>query len=544
MRHFFLRKGHCYSVPAAMSSLLSDYLEASSLHGLKYLSESKSLLFKLVWFVSISTSFSAAVYIIYSNIVQWENNPSVITKVMPILVEVHVPIRPTFFVHFAKVCVLQNSDIDMPTITICPREPDFRNLLANYFNRYYDHAKHPDLDQEILRYGTRGLLLGRVLDTFAYYEINLFGKTDKPYPFKHCETVANASLAEPHCRFLQLLYALYGADARCPNHMTSRYEKRSETKSFSFVLGYLTEKILSRERPTEEDLAAEIEKTCEISVEGYQEVLLDTDQIPVQWKELSFIYSLFFPLVGRNNLTGSFDLLPVRTLDQFELPPEIKVESLDRMGDLFSHLMNVNQVGKIRYDSGYVDYLSIEQYMDPVKTEILNMAGKRLYFEIRERFGLDDNRDMVNLLAYFEPRLAGREANVGLSNSCNGSCEGDLGDESCRSYCKLIENKDQFEGFLVEVMWMMNSLSVNGPHVDGPRSLLLSGLLEGKGEIVPWNEVVTDRGICYTSYSKGRLNQLQYKGSKSCHFVFVLQTILLKLARRAGTTLSSIFWTH
>ena len=65
------------------------YLESSSIHGLRYLSESKGKLPKMLWLVFIAASFMAAFYIIYNNVKQWENSPSVITTVKPIEIEVN-----------------------------------------------------------------------------------------------------------------------------------------------------------------------------------------------------------------------------------------------------------------------------------------------------------------------------------------------------------------------------------------------------------------------------------------------------------------------
>lgn len=68
--------------------LFSDFLGATSIHGLRYLAEAKNIVIRALWFLCISASFSAAVIIIYGNVVQWQNSPSVISQAKPILVQV------------------------------------------------------------------------------------------------------------------------------------------------------------------------------------------------------------------------------------------------------------------------------------------------------------------------------------------------------------------------------------------------------------------------------------------------------------------------
>ena len=62
-------------------ALLREYLEATTVHGLRYLLVSRSLVSKFAWFVCITASFATAALICQSNILQWESNPKVLASV-------------------------------------------------------------------------------------------------------------------------------------------------------------------------------------------------------------------------------------------------------------------------------------------------------------------------------------------------------------------------------------------------------------------------------------------------------------------------------
>ena len=122
--------------------MLFDYLHASSIHGLRYLAESKNHLFRLVWFICIAGSFTTAVYIIYLNVRNWENSPAVITKAQPVLVKVRQSAWGVRTNEKLRIVIRlfsfssKTTEIPTLTITICPRKPDFRYLVTNYFNKY------------------------------------------------------------------------------------------------------------------------------------------------------------------------------------------------------------------------------------------------------------------------------------------------------------------------------------------------------------------------------------------------------------------------
>ncbi len=70
--------------------MLSEFLKDSSIHGLRYLYEARNPFVKVLWLVCILTCVGLAAMIIYLNIMNWENSPSVVTSVQPALVKVRI----------------------------------------------------------------------------------------------------------------------------------------------------------------------------------------------------------------------------------------------------------------------------------------------------------------------------------------------------------------------------------------------------------------------------------------------------------------------
>ena len=67
---------------------LKAFLQETSIHGLRYLTESSSLVARIVWFILILSSFSMAGWIIYANVLNWHISPAVVTSVDTFRVEV------------------------------------------------------------------------------------------------------------------------------------------------------------------------------------------------------------------------------------------------------------------------------------------------------------------------------------------------------------------------------------------------------------------------------------------------------------------------
>ena len=75
----------------AAMGLVADFLDRTSIHGLRYLSNAETRgnpVVAAVWLVCIAGSFTAAAVVIYYNVHNWENSPSIISKAQPVLIEV------------------------------------------------------------------------------------------------------------------------------------------------------------------------------------------------------------------------------------------------------------------------------------------------------------------------------------------------------------------------------------------------------------------------------------------------------------------------
>lgn len=67
--------------------IFSDFLESTSIHGLRYLAI-KNAITRSIWFICVATSFSVAIFFISASFKGWDENPSVVSSVGPALVEV------------------------------------------------------------------------------------------------------------------------------------------------------------------------------------------------------------------------------------------------------------------------------------------------------------------------------------------------------------------------------------------------------------------------------------------------------------------------
>ena len=72
---------------AMKSEAFSRFLEASSMHGLRYLSTSRNPWARLLWLAAIGSCVASAAAIIYLNVANWNNSPAVVTTVRPAPVE-------------------------------------------------------------------------------------------------------------------------------------------------------------------------------------------------------------------------------------------------------------------------------------------------------------------------------------------------------------------------------------------------------------------------------------------------------------------------
>ncbi len=74
--------------------MLRQFLQESSIPGLRYLSEARGLFPRILWVTCILSSACAASVVIYYNVAGWEDSPTVVASVRPTLLEVNVAWHP------------------------------------------------------------------------------------------------------------------------------------------------------------------------------------------------------------------------------------------------------------------------------------------------------------------------------------------------------------------------------------------------------------------------------------------------------------------
>ena len=105
--------------------ILNEYLENSMIHGLSYISSSKSKTVKLAWAVFVALGFGCAAFIIQSSFSDWSDSP-VSTTVTP---------KPVADFPFPDVAVCSPRGInsalkyDLMTIANASLSPEKRNRM-------------------------------------------------------------------------------------------------------------------------------------------------------------------------------------------------------------------------------------------------------------------------------------------------------------------------------------------------------------------------------------------------------------------------------
>ena len=192
--------------------LLSAFLEATSIHGLRYLSESKSILIKSVWFIVILTSFSAAAFICYNNVVQWQNSPILISQARPAHVKVSLRFEKNHEHGCVYVCYklqplwFQDLKIPMPTVTICPQKHNFRNLIENFYNKYYEASSRSPIDAKIVF----DALYNKIESRWSLERFEI--EQRKFDPFKECRNATSVASTTNKCDFVRLLHEIVLAE--------------------------------------------------------------------------------------------------------------------------------------------------------------------------------------------------------------------------------------------------------------------------------------------------------------------------------------------
>ena len=148
--------------------ILREFLESSTIHGLTYISSSRSKRAKATWFLVVMSSFSAAVILIYQSYMEWEDDP--------------------FSTDISTHNIL---DLDFPKVTICP--PRDTNTALNYGLMKAGSRMSKD-QQARLRNSTRKLFMIAPFVDFANQMVKVAnpenlrriceGKVSVPTPFK------------------------------------------------------------------------------------------------------------------------------------------------------------------------------------------------------------------------------------------------------------------------------------------------------------------------------------------------------------------------
>ena len=99
-----------------MNEVLKQFLESSTIHGLHYISSTRSII-RLTWILIIVGGFSFAAFLIYESFDNWSENPITTTiETLPI------------------------SEITLPKVTVCPPKGTYTNL--NYDFETLKKRKH------------------------------------------------------------------------------------------------------------------------------------------------------------------------------------------------------------------------------------------------------------------------------------------------------------------------------------------------------------------------------------------------------------------
>lgn len=458
--------------------MLSPFLQATSIHGLRYLSESKSILARFLWLVCIVGCFFSALVIIYLNVVHWENSPAVITRVQPVLVE--------------------DSQILVPMITVCPRKQDMRSLIVNLFNKYYDRSDPAAaaFDEEV----TKAVVAAWQDDlVISNQDEDMTFLNDKMInPFEICFPGDEERMRkwERQCGFVFLLRALVYASSK------AKCKRDEYSGHILFVKEYLAHIVTHGIQPSLEHFQKMLEEDlCQTELEGYKE--LPTGGYRSKTME---VYALFFPLL-KEHVTDEtekedIELLPLQRLEDYELvpPPDFKIGQREDMGNLVGHLMKS-------------DAIRSESLAAAIMAHLTRLIGKRL----NDVPGVEDG-DVDSLFDFLtgfthDPDgssfvLENADAHD-ITRGCQNMTKTCLFDDkipkSCLEYCKMVAAGRRAEPFIQE-LFEMSVDDVNSLEENRPRSFLPDCNWKERNNGPCWMRVINDHGICFTNYMEGNHN--------------------------------------
>ena len=262
-------------------------------------------------------------------------------------------------------------------------------------------------------------------------------------------------------------------------------------------------------------------RDCSIDLKELNKTLPDPAN-DVMMIDAMMAYSLFFPVFKESNFSfwhNKLDLNPLQSLDDYELLTLPDVGKITDMGDLIRHMINQNGLELIPD----INRIVLETFM----------ADLTLRLRID---GVQNMSSMVEFLGYFayEPEahsLLQRERSYNVrkhkvvkdcdeigSNFTDFSafCNHPGLSEGCLRYCSLVEEvlSDKAKEDQITELYNMTLDDVNRPVGNSSQSFLPSCTWSRKGREC-WYRVVTDKGVCFTSYFKGKRNA--QKGARNCN---------------------------
>lgn len=380
-------------------------------------------------------------------------------------------------------------------ITVCPRKLDFRSLIVNYFNKYNNISRGPEIDKGLKRQAVKVSTRHRlVLETT---KIERFGGLEETTPFETC--YGNRSDGTPRessdaCEFVKLLRGLAMATPDNAKYRDDWLDTFTDYAASIATSG--TKPSLAGLKEFYTDFTGNDVSDDDIKLPETPETLTS---------DTAKAYRMFFPIIKDASSVGwrewKADLFPLRSVDEIERIPSIT--EVDELGHLFGHLMRlqIETEGKIIF----------EEMAESINTKLgiqgaSDWINKYKWIEYMALF--DGDAEQVPSSTILRNRdnaesvTMGCNHSMGMGDACQ---EGQNISSQCMEYCKRVEHGRQMESALLE-LFNMGIESVNQLEPNSPRSLLPDCTwTEGT---TCWEKIITDRGICFTSYWQGELRKI------------------------------------
>ena len=364
----------------------------------------------------------------------------------------------------------------MPTITVCPKQPSFKSLIVNFFNKYHNFTWPKEFKMAFER-----LRISYNMDlTYGYYDATLFDPVKRKAPFSACLAPNLSENPKESCEIPKLLAMMQKSSTSCPSD------------EIDFLAQFLIENIGRRETLQLGDIERAFERECKVAIDLESSEFPDPDE--VDWGNLATGYTLFFTLISKQTGRDEYGFVPLQPFENYG-----KQFEMERLGSFFGHVMT---------------WFENRRFIDSEEREALDAVFKEMYkllFDRVSEMAFGEIRDELQILDYFayfdyDPTMSifkrqfGEPVTTGCENitdTCGENSGRDLPPDPCLKYCEVIERSLALEGLVQEL------------HEMADEGWDLNGL--SKGPLLPycnwdrpcWTKVVTDRGVCFTDYDKG-----------------------------------------